>query len=65
MVMYLLKLQTLRVLNKKLLGNLKMSDKGVWLPSQKNIEDYDLLLGMLNSQKKEFDLLSKKKQIRH
>jgi len=31
------------------------------LPTEENIEDYGLLKGMLYSQKKEFDLLSKKK----
>lgn len=38
-----------------------MSDKSDWLPTEKDIEDFELLKGMLNSQKKEFDNLSKKK----
>jgi hypothetical protein len=32
-----------------------------WLPTQKNIEDYELLKNMLASQRKEFNILSKKK----
>jgi len=38
-----------------------MSEENEWLPNNKNIEDYELLKNMLYSQKKEFDLLSKKK----
>ena len=38
-----------------------MTEKDNWLPSEKNIEDYELLKDMLHSQRKEFDLLSKKK----
>ena len=38
-----------------------MSKENNWLPSEKNVEDFLLMKGMLNSQKKEFDLLSKKK----
>ena len=38
-----------------------MSDENDWLPTEKNIEDYELLKDMLDSQKREFDLLSKKK----
>ncbi|MDT3778200.1 hypothetical protein PJI16_11600 [Nitrospira sp. MA-1] len=38
-----------------------MSDEKDWLPTEKNIEDYELLKDMLDSQKREFDLLSKKK----
>ena len=38
-----------------------MSDDYSWLPSEKNIEDFELLVEMLDSQRKEFDLLSKKK----
>ncbi len=38
-----------------------MIEKNTWLPTNKNIEDYKLLNDMLRSQKKEFDLLSKKK----
>ena len=32
-----------------------------WLPTEKNIEDYSLLKSMLQAQRIEFDLLSKKK----
>ncbi len=32
-----------------------------WLPTEKNIKDYELLKDMLHSQKKEFDLLSRKR----
>lgn len=38
-----------------------MTEESAWLPKEKNIEDYELLKDMLHSQKKEFDLLSKKK----
>lgn len=38
-----------------------MVENNVWLPTDKHIEEYELLKGMLHSQKKEFDLLSKKK----
>jgi len=38
-----------------------MTEENTWLPTEKNIEDYELLKDMLYSQKKEFDLLSKKK----
>ena len=38
-----------------------MTKESTWLPTEKNIEDYTLLKDMLHSQKKEFDLLSKKK----
>ncbi len=38
-----------------------MIEESAWLPTEKNIEDYELLKGMLHSQKTEFDLLSKKK----
>ena len=38
-----------------------MGDDKVWLPTEKNIEDYNLLRAMIISQKNEFDLLSKKK----
>jgi hypothetical protein len=38
-----------------------MIEENTWLPTEKNIEDYLLLKDMLHSQKKEFDLLSKKK----
>ena len=38
-----------------------MTGKNTWLPTEKNIEDYELLKEMLISQKREFDLLSKKK----
>ena len=38
-----------------------MTEENAWLPTEKNIEDYKLLKDMLHSQKKEFDLLSKKK----
>ena len=38
-----------------------MTEGNDWLPKEKNIEDYELLKSMLYSQKKEFDLLSKKK----
>lgn len=33
----------------------------MWLPTEKDIESYLLLLGMLQAQRKELDLLSKKK----
>ncbi|HMR00791.1 MAG TPA: hypothetical protein PKA32_00185, partial [Candidatus Gracilibacteria bacterium] len=32
-----------------------------WLPSEKDIENYQLLKDMLQAQRQEFDLLSKKK----
>jgi uncharacterized protein with von Willebrand factor type A (vWA) domain len=38
-----------------------MTEEQEWLPSEKNIEDFELLIDMLNSQRREFDLLSKKK----
>ncbi len=38
-----------------------MTKEKVWLPTEKNLDDYKLLKDMLYSQKKEFDLLSKKK----
>lgn len=38
-----------------------MEEKNVWFPSEKDVEDFELLVDMLNSQRKEFDLLSKKK----
>lgn len=38
-----------------------MAERKTWLPTEKNIEDYVLLRDMLHSQRKEFDLLSKKK----
>lgn len=38
-----------------------MTEENTWLPTEKNVEDYGLLKDMLSSQKKEFDLLSKKK----
>lgn len=38
-----------------------MTEGNDWLPKEKDIEDYELLKSMLYSQKKEFDLLSKKK----
>lgn len=38
-----------------------MVENNVWLPAEKLIMEYELLKGMLHSQKKEFDLLSKKK----
>ena len=38
-----------------------MTEENEWLPTIKNIEDYELLKDMLHAQKKEFDLLSKKK----
>ncbi len=38
-----------------------MSEEKGWLPSEKDIESYDLLCGMLRAQRVEFDLLSKKK----
>jgi len=38
-----------------------MANKSTWLPSEKDIEDYNLLKEMLDSQRKEFDLLSRKK----
>jgi hypothetical protein len=38
-----------------------MTEENAWLPTEKNIEDYELLKSMLHSQKNEFDLLSKKK----
>ncbi len=37
-----------------------MTKKDNWLPAEKNIEDYSLLKDMLNSQRHEFNLLSKK-----
>lgn len=38
-----------------------MVEENAWLPTVQNIEDYELLEDMLHSQRKEFDLLSKKK----
>lgn len=38
-----------------------MTEENSWLPTEKDIQDYKLLKDMLHSQKKEFDLLSKKK----
>jgi hypothetical protein len=38
-----------------------MTEEHAWLPADQNIKDYKLLKDMLHSQKKEFDLLSKKK----
>ena len=38
-----------------------MTEENILLPTEKNIEDYELLKNMLYSQKYEFDLLSKKK----
>lgn len=38
-----------------------MTEENDWLPTGKNIEDYNLLKDMLSSQRREFDLLSKKK----
>lgn len=38
-----------------------MTEENEWFPNKKVIEDYELLKSMLYSQKKEFDLLSKKK----
>jgi hypothetical protein len=38
-----------------------MTSTKEWLPSEKDIENYDLLCGMLGAQRVEFDLLSKKK----
>lgn len=38
-----------------------MSEQQTWLPSEQDIKDYTLLIDMLRSQRKEFDLLSKKK----
>ena len=38
-----------------------MTEENAGFPTNKNIEDYELLKDMLHSQKKEFDLLSKKK----
>ncbi len=38
-----------------------MIEGNTWFPTEKNIEDYELLDGMLYSQKEEFDILSKKK----
>ena len=38
-----------------------MTEENAWLPTEKNIADYELLNGLIHSQKKEFDLLSKKK----
>ena len=38
-----------------------MSEEQDWLPTEKDISDYKLLIDMLNSQRKEFDILSKKK----
>jgi len=38
-----------------------MSDEKQWLPTSNNIDDYKLLIDMLSSQRKEFDILSKKK----
>jgi len=38
-----------------------MNDKAEWLPTLKDIDKYELLKEILFSQKKEFDILSKKK----
>ncbi len=38
-----------------------MTEENAWLPTEKNIDDFELLKDMLHSQKMEFDLLSKKK----
>lgn len=38
-----------------------MTEENTWLPTEKNIKDYELLKDMLYAQKSEFDLLSKKK----
>ena len=38
-----------------------MVEEKAWLPAEKIIEDYKLLKEILHSQRKEFDLLSKKK----
>lgn len=38
-----------------------MTEENSSLPTEKNLEDYTLLKDMLHSQRKEFDLLSKKK----
>ena len=38
-----------------------MTEKNTWLPTEKNIENYELLKDILRAQKNEFDLLSKKK----
>lgn len=38
-----------------------MAEESAWLPTEKNIEDYKLLKDILHSQRKEFDILSKKK----
>ena len=38
-----------------------MTEENIWIPTEKNIEDYELLNSMLRSQRKEFDLLSNKK----
>lgn len=38
-----------------------MTEENSWLPTEKNIEDYELLKDMLHSQRIEFNLLSKKK----
>lgn len=42
-----------------------MTKEDNWRPTEKNIEDYSLLKDMLKSQRKEFDLLSKKKPDDH
>jgi len=62
MVESLLRKQGNPALDKNLYGMKDiMTEEHDWLPTEKNIEDYKLLKDMLNSQKKEFDLLSKKK----
>lgn len=38
-----------------------MTKEYKWLPTEKNIEDYELLKEILHSQRREFDLLSNKK----
>lgn len=38
-----------------------MSEKNNWFPSEQEIKDYELLKDMLNSQRVEFNILSKKK----
>lgn len=39
--------------------------KNVWLPTRKDIDDYELLSGMLRAQEVEFAILSKKKSDEH
>ncbi len=47
------------------LNNLFMTKNENWLPSKENIENFSLLKDMLDAQKEEFDLLSKKKSDDH